>query len=364
MSEIKCEVLRLGTVKPHPTADRLEIAEVLGTQCIVPKGVFRTGMGVVWIPPGMLINAEAAEHLGVTEYLKSAKYPGDLVATNCRVSACRLRGEVSYGIVTHAKFDMCTGDNIDCLYGAVKYEPPATWGPNGPNKVRGFNGDAAPDYPEFHRYTDIENFYKYPDAFVEGTTVRITEKLHGTNCRLGLINHCGEFSFMAGSHKVNWKQETAAGKTPLWWEYMTQDVMDLLSELADEKNSVILFGEIYGPGVQDLDYGQSEKSFRAFDISVNGQYLSYNKFRTVCAFYNIPTVPLLYEGPYSRAILERYTHGPTVVADAGVVKSKFKGREGVVVTALEETFSDRMRGRLILKSVSADYLDRKNPQDN
>lgn len=60
MSEIKCEVLRLGTVKPHPNADRLEIAEVMGTQCIVPKGVYKTGSPAVWIPPGMLISAEAA----------------------------------------------------------------------------------------------------------------------------------------------------------------------------------------------------------------------------------------------------------------------------------------------------------------
>ncbi len=363
MSEICCEVLRLGTVKPHPNADRLEIAEVMGTQCVVPKGVYRTGMGVVWIPPGMLINAEAAEHLGVADYLKEAKYPGDLVATKCRVAACRLRGEVSYGIITHAKLDMCTGDHIDHLCGAVKYEPPTTWGPNGANKVRGFNGDAAPDYPEFHRYTDIQNFYKYADVIPEGTPVRITEKLHGTNCRLGLINHCGDFSFMAGSHKVNWKPQTEAGKVPLWWEYMTEEAMYLLTELANEQHSVILFGEIFGPGVQDLDYGQTEKRFRAFDIAVNGQYLNYDRFRTVCAFHGVDTVPLLYEGPYSKAVLEQYTHGPTALHQQDMIKSKFKGREGVVVTPLEEMTHPKL-GRVILKSISADYLDRKNPQDN
>ena len=364
MSDIKCEVLRLGTVKPHPNADRLEIAEVMGTQCIVPKGVYKTGSPAVWIPPGMLISAEAAAMLDVANYLKPARYPGDLVQTNCRVAACRLRGEVSYGIVTQPKLSMRTGDNINCLYGAVKYEPPTTWGSNGPNKLRGFNGDAAPDYPEFHRYTDVQNFYKYHDCFEDGTPVRITEKLHGTNCRLGLINHCGDFSFMAGSHKVNWKQETAAGKTPLWWEFMTREVMYLLTELANEQHSVIIFGEIFGPGVQDLDYGQTEKVFRAFDITINGEYLDYDRFRTACSFHGVDTVPLLYEGPYSRAVLEKYTHGPTALAQNDMIRSKFKGREGVVVTPLTETYCDRLRGRLILKSVSADYLDRKNPQDN
>jgi len=359
MSEICCEVLRLGAVKPHPNADRLEIAEVLGTQCVVPKDVYKAGQTVVWIPPGILLGKEAIANLNVENYLKAAKYPGDLVATNCRVSATRLRGEVSYGIVTQAKLSMNVGDSVDTVFDAVKYEPP-TRGP-------GSNGDAASDYPDFHRYTDIENFYKYPDAFIEGTPVRITEKLHGTNCRLGLINRHGEFEFMAGSHKVNWKQETAAGKVPLWWQFMTQEVMSLLSDLCNEQNSVIVFGEIFGPGIQDLDYGVVEPQIRVFDITVNGTYLDYDKLMHSCRAHNVQTVPLLYEGPYSKEVIAAHTHGPTVMQYAlgGIeLKSKFKGREGVVVTPLSELFSDVIGGRMILKNVSADYLARDNAQDD
>ena len=109
MSEIKCEVLRLGQVKPHPNADKLEIAEVLGTQCIVPKGAYRSGMGVVWIPPGILLGKEAIEFLGVGNYLKEAIYPVDLVATKCRVAACRLRGEVREPAFAHAGVSLLAG---------------------------------------------------------------------------------------------------------------------------------------------------------------------------------------------------------------------------------------------------------------
>jgi hypothetical protein len=38
--------------------------------------------------------------------------------------------------------------------------------------------------------------------------------------------------------------------------------------------------------------------------------------------------------------------------------------EGIVVTPVKERFSDVLAGRCILKSVSADYLDRKDAQDN
>ena len=46
------------------------------------------------------------------------------------------------------------------------------------------------------------------------------------------------------------------------------------------------------------------------------------------------------------------------------ITSAFKGREGCVITPLVEQFYAPTGGRLILKSVSADYLDRKGAQDN
>jgi hypothetical protein len=39
------------------------------------------------------------------------------------------------------------------------------------------------------------------------------------------------------------------------------------------------------------------------------------------------------------------------------IKCKFKGREGIVITPLEEQFSDSIGGRLILKAVSSDYYE-------
>jgi hypothetical protein len=80
----------------------------------------------------------------------------------------------------------------------------------------------------------------------------------------------------------------------------------------------------------------------------------------MCDKYSVPTVPLLYTGPFSLEGVERLTYGPTTFPN---VKSSFKGREGVVVTPLQEQFSKHLGGRMILKSVSADYRDRKNATD-
>ena len=73
-------------------------------------------------------------------------------------------------------------------------------------------------------------------------------------------------------------------------------------------------------------------------------------------------VPTLYVGPFSRDIVEIHTYGPTTLAEPKDIKSKFKDREGCVITPLVE---QRIRGlgRVILKSVSADYRDRKGAKD-
>jgi len=71
----------------------------------------------------------------------------------------------------------------------------------------------------------------------------------------------------------------------------------------------------------------------------------------------VPTVPVLYTGSFSPELVE-LTYGPTMM---GKVKSEFKGREGIVITPLIEQRCHI--GRLILKNVSADYLDRKGAKD-
>lgn len=370
MSDIHVEAVQISALTPHPNADRLEIAQVLGAECCVPKGKFQVGDVVAWFPPNILIPTPVADMLGVTNYLKPAVYPGDQVQTKCRVAACRLRGFPSFGFIASlsgsisnfAELFLKPGDNLDGIYRAHKYEPP-TSGPGAPRR-KGFNGDAAPDHPAFHKYTDIQNYYKYAAALEDGTPVRITEKLHGSNVRLGLINVDGEFQFMAGSHKVNWKSTDSKGNIPVWWEMMTEEVVNLLTFLCDEQHSVIVFGEVYGPGVQDLDYGAEDKSLRVFDISVDGRYLDYTDMVLSCNTHGVEMVPTLYVGPFSKEVLKEHTYGPTKMAGPSQIRSKFKDREGCVVTPLEETYSRFLGGRLILKSVSADYLDRKNPQDN
>jgi len=356
MSKTIVSVERVNAVEAHPNADRLEVIRVLGYQVVTQKGNYKVGDLAVYFPPDILIPLDAAEELGVAKYLKHAIFPGEEVQTQCRVGATRLRGKPSHGFCTPTTHDCRIpagtplGTNVSDYYNAHKYDPPVRLGA----------GDAASPLEAFHGYTSIENVQRYTDAFQETDQVVITEKLHGVNCRLGLIRDpSGEYQFCAGSHNVRRKEGG------LYWHFMQEQVLHMLTSLVAGRDgepchNAIIFGEIFGPGIQDLDYGRSEKSFRVFDISIDGEYMNYWDMVKHCDAHRLRCVPHLYTGAYSADVVEHHTYGDTTFDDT---KSTFKGREGCVVRPIHEAYSDILGGRLIVKSVSADYRDRKGAKD-
>jgi hypothetical protein len=80
--------------------------------------------------------------------------------------------------------------------------------------------------------------------------------------------------------------------------------------------------------------------------------LDFNDLMRICDYAEIPMVPILYVGQFTWEDLKRETAG----------KSKLGGthiREGVVVKPLKERTNEWI-GRVILKSISDEYLGRKN----
>jgi RNA ligase (TIGR02306 family) len=366
MSDIAITVERIESIEDHPNAERLEVAKILGTQVVVPKEQYHAGEHVVYFPPDMMLPSHISTELGVQKYLKHSLFDNQKIA--CRVAACRLRGIPSYGFINPVPSNYKLGDDLTDYYHAQKYEPPT-------RVYRGYGGgtgevwgglESEPD--NFHRFTDIQNFWKYHKCISEGTPVRMLEKAHGTNSRVALLKVGGEWNFYAGSHKTARKSVDPEGRVSVYWEpFNLPGVLELLTDICNDDNNnptndVIVFGELYGPGVQDLDYNipAGEVGWRCYDISVNGRYLDWSELVVHCVAHGIHLMPVLYVGPFSAKIVEDLTNGPTILASE--VKSKFKGREGIVITPLVEAHSDFI-GRLILKSVSADYRDRKGAKD-
>ena len=243
---------------------------------------------------------------------------------------------------------MCAGDDVTELLELAKYEPPIPIAMQG--EVRPVFG-ATPHY-------DIENIKKYPDGFRAGEPVVVTEKLHGSWCCLGWHPDHGEIvtsKGMADQGKALILNDANAKNLYVrTWHAHVDAFNEARALLASPNEAFYVLGEVYGRGVQDLHYGEPNPAFAVFDAYVGepgkGRYLAFDAIRNALAD-RFPLVPVVYEGPFDAEKLAELTDGRTSMKADHI-------REGVVVRPQEERESAEF-GRVVLKSVSGDYLTRR-----
>ncbi len=323
MSEFRVPVVKIDKIGKHPNADRLEITTVEGCPCIFQTGQFKTGDSAVYIP----VDAVVTQGISGLEFLKYT------TLGKCRIKALRLRGIFSMGVLLSADPTWEPGQDVAAILGITKFEEAEDLGMNTENESD----------PGFMPVYDMENFRKYGGHFSEGEIVSVTEKIHGCNSRMTFRDG----RLWVGSHR----QVKRPDDTNLWWDVAKR--YDLEAKLSTVPG-IVLYGETYG-AVQDLKYGTKpgERLFRAFDAfdSTDGKWLSAEPFFALCQKLDIPTVPVLYFGPFTDAKVRELAAGKSTLAD--------HMREGVVIRPVVERYVEHF-GRLILKLISEEYLLRKN----
>jgi tRNA-binding EMAP/Myf-like protein len=156
--------------------------------------------------------------------------------------------------------------------------------------------------------------------------------------------------FVVGSHNVQISGNNNRHN------YYSDDIWGRIAKKYNMKNIVpkdcIIYGEIYGNGIQDLTYGLKDIDVVIFDIKYKNEYLGWSDVWAFCNEHGLKTVPQLYIGNFSKEILDQYTNGLSLICPTQI-------REGIVVKTLEEGSHPKI-GRKILKNLSANYLLRKN----
>lgn len=355
MSELVVTPVKITDLQPHPNADRLEIATIGGWRIVTGKGNYSVGDVVVHIPPDSMVPRQWADEWGVTQYLSWKKN-----AASGRVRAARLRGEVSFGFLVPNESGAEPGDDLVEHYGIAKYEPP-------PPPVGMSAGQMRSEHPLFERYTDIQNLRNYPDKLNYDNPLVVLEKIHGTNSRVGWVKNreTGELELVCGTHRTQRDPEDCGiyslpiDKYRDNLEELQRFLYEIMLDTGGELQSLVVFGEIFGAGVQDLHYGaKQEKDYRVFDILVNGEYANWQSLEHLCERFGLPTVPVLNRGILSFEELLELAQGDTTLDDEHI-------REGVVVRPMFEELTwgkgeqDPHPKRMIFKLISDDYLLRK-----
>lgn len=379
MSTFAVKVVSL-TILPHPdpATTALELAQVAGYQAVVRKGAFATGDLAAYIPEQALVPAELQRELGVE---------GKLAGSSAdRVKAVKLRGVLSQGLVLPARPHWKLGDDVTSELGIRKWEPPIPTALAGQARV-------LPNPVTVHY--DVENAKNYvgdDDPFVLGERVVITEKIHGTFVQYGLTARRADNTrdFFVTSKGLGARgvvlDVSEANAQNLYVRAAQHFSMEerMRAVFGDNDAPVIVCGELFGRGVQDLHYGYDVSTndtigFRVFDIFVGtrdyGRYLSdeydlaaiigplsHGLYSTApkmelddaIAALGLRRVPVLYRGPYSPEVVAEHTSGQETVSGKAL-----HIREGVVTKPVMERTHKNL-GRVLLKSVSSAYLTRKD----
>lgn len=361
MSTFAVKVVKIKAIEPIENADAIELVVVGDYRSVVKKGQFVAGDLCVYIPEAAIVPDWLLKEIGLEGKLAGSE--------KNRVKAIKLRGCLSQGIIVPLDivtqygigdrpdvFNIHEGDDVSKLLGITKYEPPI------PIHMAGevYNAEIGIKF-------DIENIKAYPDVFVEGEDVSITEKIHGTFCSVCLLpSNWGSEKHVLNRFVVASKglaakgvgfKDNEANKNNVYLRALKKgDIFNKILKYYDTWNFPIFFlGEVYGP-VQDLHYGD-DLAFRVFDICTGLidelYYMSPTAVAEICYSVGLNMVPILYTGPYSKDIVKKYTSGKETVSG-----KETHIREGVVIRPMKERRYPDL-GRVILKSVSPEYLLRK-----
>jgi RNA ligase (TIGR02306 family) len=359
-----CYVGTVTEIRAIEGADNIELAIVGGWNAITKKGEINAGSLVAIATTDAVIPQELSDKMGVTSYLRKGQ----------RVRTVKLRGVYSECLIipiTHVKASSIKeGKDLMSELDITKYEPPVKQIqlPSG-RKIK------YKDNPNFGVYYKFPNLKNVTGMFTSEDHVEITRKIHGTNARYGIVkksklslwdkvkrffgNEWAEYEYVYGSHNVE-KGSDSQGfySTDVWrtvaekykikealWDFVRAHYRDVIG------SGVILYGEIYGAGIQkNYDYGLKDIEFAGFDLVVNGKYEPAISSRlSIKNLLKLPYVEVLYKGLWSQEIQDRFVFNNFIELPLSP-KLPLVPHEGIVIKHIS---GERNK---VAKVINPDYL--------
>lgn len=355
-----CYIAKIKEIEPIPGADNIEQVLIGGWNCITKKGEYNVNDLVVIATTDAIIPQKLSDGLGITNYLRKGQ----------RVRTVKLRGVYSECLIIPITFIPVKyrTEGTDCmeLLEIFKYEPPIKQVQLSSGKKIRYQSN-----PAFHVYYKFPNLKNVPGMFTETDLVQITRKIHGTNARFGIIKKIKlsfwdrvkkflrladewiDYEFVVGSHNVE-KGSDSQGfyDTNVWYEIADKynikkklwDYIKVRSSIDPLETGVIIYGEIYGAGIQkNYNYGLNDIEFAMFDMTWNNHYDS--TMVTEYAANNIiklPHVPVLYEGHWSQSIQDKFVFNNYIenskVPHEGIVIKHISGERNKVAKIINPEY--------------------------
>lgn len=336
-------IQRIWKIEPIEGADKIELAYVLGWQCVANKGQFQTmDLAVYFEIDSFLPIRQEFEFMRNSSYRKT-----DIMGEGFRLRTMKFRGQISQGLLPpisqfqEIPSDAGLGMDVTELIGVKKWEieEKATTG-----------GTVIGNLPVDVPHTDETRVQAEPELIHDfaGLEYYISTKMDGSSHSVSLDDD----GFHVTGHNYEYKDD---GKSAFYELVKRDDIEARVRKYYEEKKLHIftIQGELCAPGIQKNRLKLVRPEWYVFTIRIDGKRVGLKKMQEICAETGLQMVPVEEVGmdlpskyPTVEALLER--------ADGEYPKGGKK--EGIVIRPTEPVFNERISAALSMKVVNNRYL--------
>ena len=338
MSRKLASVQRVWKMEPIEGADRIELAHVLGWQCVVNKGQIQ--------PMDAAVYFEIDSFLPIRpefEFMRET----DIMGEGFRLRTMKFRGQISQGLLLPiSQFpeipeNVEIGTDVTELLGVRKWEieEKATTG-----------GTVIGTLPYDIPHTDETRVQAEPELIhaFSGLEYYISTKMDGSSHSIGI----DEEGFHVTGHNYEYKDDGTSSFYNLVKERGYQEKTERFVK-EQGLRTLTIQGELCAPGIQKNRLRLTKPEWYVFTIRENGKRVGLSRMQDICNALDMNIVPVEEVGidlpskyPTVEALLER--------ADGNYPNGGKK--EGIVIRPTEPVYNELIGAELSMKVVSNKYL--------
>ena len=312
-------IQEIWKIEPIDNADRIELAHVLGWQCVVPKGEYHAGDKVIFFEPDSFLPIRPEyEFLRPSSYKKT-----DYMGEGFLITSRHLRGQLSQGLIMPCTVKLKVGTDVTDMLGVRKYEIPEYATTQG-NII----GKLPPSVP----HTNETRVQAEPDLLkaFNGVPYYISTKLDGSSHSISLD--------YKGFHVCDHNYEYKDGS---FYDYITERRLD---ELINKH--ITIQGEFCGPGIQKNYLRLLKPEWFVFTIIEDNKRVGLERMHWLCEKYKLKHVPI------EEVDVDLPSKYPNIEA---LLRRARGDKEGIVIRPMTPVWNEQINDWLSVKVINTDY---------
>ncbi|MDR1540497.1 MAG: RNA ligase (ATP) [Clostridiales bacterium] len=307
-------IQEIGEISPIENADSIEMAKILGWQCVVKKGEFQPGQKIVYFEVDSFLPEEERY-----EFLRGSSFRDNADnGRGFRIRTLKFRGQISQGLVQSLDVmpevdpESPIGTDLTELLHVKKWFI---------NEIPTGSGRIIGDRPAGVPMSDEVRIQSEPDRLqlIAGLPYYITTKIDGSACYNFFID--GRFGVSSRNHEIG-KEEEAS----LYW--LPDEKYGIEAKLKKLGKNLSIQGEICGSGIQANPLRIDGVDYYVYDVrDISAErYYNLDELKEFCSSMQLKMVPIEEEGPAFG-----YSQEELLFKAQGKYPNGGKDKEGIVV---------------------------------